>query len=315
MALIWAACGGFLKELFQHTGDLVFRTKERGEAVLSNPHAAQDAVCAGHRDRDTDFVFCALRNGEATCRACTQSKYEFRRDSTGAAARIEHQGAPATWHQRFPLSVKSVSRIDRLRAAFDRADRSQSNAVARRQFRPWTRCAGSEVCEFSSYPAGLDDVPKMLERSYDVVIIDLDSDPEYALELVESIGSEGVATVMVYSASCRSGAPGALHARRRARVSDASACARGDGGGAGAGGGAAAGRSGARRRPRASCWRFWAPRAAPARPCWPAILPWRWPRNRSQKTLLIDLDLPLGDAALNLGIVAEFSTIDALAGG
>jgi len=37
MALLWAACGGFMKELFQHTGDLVFRTKERGEAVLSNP--------------------------------------------------------------------------------------------------------------------------------------------------------------------------------------------------------------------------------------------------------------------------------------
>jgi prepilin peptidase CpaA len=37
MALIWAAYGGFLKELFQHTGDLAFRTKERGEAVLSNP--------------------------------------------------------------------------------------------------------------------------------------------------------------------------------------------------------------------------------------------------------------------------------------
>ena len=31
-----------------------------------------------------------------------------------------------------------------------------------------------------------------------------------------------------------------------------------------------------------------------------------------ENTLLIDLDLPLGDAALNLGIVAEFSTIDAL---
>jgi pilus assembly protein CpaE len=31
-----------------------------------------------------------------------------------------------------------------------------------------------------------------------------------------------------------------------------------------------------------------------------------------QKTLLIDLDLPLGDAALNLGIVAEYSTINAL---
>ena len=35
-------------------------------------------------------------------------------------------------------------------------------------------------------------------------------------------------------------------------------------------------------------------------------------QDPSQKTLLIDLDLPLGDAALNLGIIAEFSTIDAL---
>jgi pilus assembly protein CpaE len=31
-----------------------------------------------------------------------------------------------------------------------------------------------------------------------------------------------------------------------------------------------------------------------------------------QKTLLIDLDLPFGDAALNLGVSSEFSTVDAL---
>jgi prepilin peptidase CpaA len=37
MALAIAACGGFLKELFQHTGDLVFSAQDRGEAVLSNP--------------------------------------------------------------------------------------------------------------------------------------------------------------------------------------------------------------------------------------------------------------------------------------
>jgi prepilin peptidase CpaA len=37
MALAIAAWGGFLKELFQHTGDLMFGAKERGEAVLSNP--------------------------------------------------------------------------------------------------------------------------------------------------------------------------------------------------------------------------------------------------------------------------------------
>ena len=35
-------------------------------------------------------------------------------------------------------------------------------------------------------------------------------------------------------------------------------------------------------------------------------------QHPSQKTLLIDLDLPLGDAALNLGIISEYSTIDAL---
>jgi len=37
MALAWALCGGFLKELFEHTGDVVFSAKKRGEAVLSNP--------------------------------------------------------------------------------------------------------------------------------------------------------------------------------------------------------------------------------------------------------------------------------------
>jgi prepilin peptidase CpaA len=31
-------CGGFLGELFQHTGDLAFGSNaDRGEAVLSNP--------------------------------------------------------------------------------------------------------------------------------------------------------------------------------------------------------------------------------------------------------------------------------------
>jgi pilus assembly protein CpaE len=35
-------------------------------------------------------------------------------------------------------------------------------------------------------------------------------------------------------------------------------------------------------------------------------------QESGQSTLLIDLDLPLGDAALNLGIVAEYSTVNAL---
>jgi len=37
MALGIAAWGGFLKELFEHTGELVFSAQHRGEAVLTNP--------------------------------------------------------------------------------------------------------------------------------------------------------------------------------------------------------------------------------------------------------------------------------------
>lgn len=42
MALVWAACGGFLGELFSGAGDLVFSLKKRGlrphpELVLDNP--------------------------------------------------------------------------------------------------------------------------------------------------------------------------------------------------------------------------------------------------------------------------------------
>lgn len=39
----------------------------------------------------------------------------------------------------------------------------------------------------------------MLEQNYDVVIVDLDSDPDYAFDLVESICANGLTYVMVYS--------------------------------------------------------------------------------------------------------------------
>jgi pilus assembly protein CpaE len=57
---------------------------------------------------------------------------------------------------------------------------------------------GSVTREFSSYPE-LDDVPRLLETEYDVIIVELDSNPEYALELIENICSASPVTVMVYS--------------------------------------------------------------------------------------------------------------------
>ena len=52
--------------------------------------------------------------------------------------------------------------------------------------------------EFPAYPE-LDDVPRLLDSGFDVVIVELDSNPEYALELVENICGNGSVTVMVYS--------------------------------------------------------------------------------------------------------------------
>jgi pilus assembly protein CpaE len=171
--------------------------------------------------------------------------------------------------------------------------------------------AGNEVREFPSYPPSLDDVNRLLEQHYDVIIIDLDADPEYALELVESICVGGAATVMVYSEKSD---PDLLVRCMRAGAREfltipfdrnivAEALVRA-----------------AARRPVAKVTRKAAGRlltfiaakggsGATTIACNFAVA---LAQDPNQKTLLIDLDLPLGDAALNLGIVAEYSTINAL---
>jgi pilus assembly protein CpaE len=171
--------------------------------------------------------------------------------------------------------------------------------------------SGNDIREFPSYPPGLDDISRVLEQNYDVIIIDLDSDPEYALELVESIGATGGATVMVYSAKTdpdllmrcmRAGAREYLtYPFDRNIVAEALVRA-------------------AARRPLNKSTKKMAGRlltfigakggsGATTLACNFAVALAQEP---NQKTLLVDLDLPLGDAALNLGIVAEYSTINAL---
>jgi pilus assembly protein CpaE len=56
------------------------------------------------------------------------------------------------------------------------------------------------IQEFVSYPPDLVQVPAMLAKQFDVVLIDLDSDTEFALDLVAAINLAHSATVMVYSA-------------------------------------------------------------------------------------------------------------------
>lgn len=172
-------------------------------------------------------------------------------------------------------------------------------------------CPGNDVREFTSYPPGLDDVPRLLEQHHDVIIIDLDSDPEYALELVESIGANGTATVMVYSARAdaellvrcmRAGAREFLtlpfsHSTMAEALVRASA-----------------------RRPSAKTTKaaagrllvFTGAKGGSGVTTISSNFAVAMAQDSGESTLLIDLDLPLGDAALNLGIVAEYSTVNAL---
>jgi len=170
---------------------------------------------------------------------------------------------------------------------------------------------GGEVREFSSYPPALDNVPKMLERSYDVIIIDLDSDLEYALELVESICAEESATVMVYSAKAdqelvfrcmRAGAREFLFQPFDAgTIAEAlSRCS-------------SAPRPGTRRvkKPRGRLLPFLGVKGGSGVTTIACNFAITLGQESGQSTLLIDLGLPLGDAALNLGIITEFSTDNA----
>src|SRR5580658_10737223 len=58
---------------------------------------------------------------------------------------------------------------------------------------------GVQIREIPAYPAGLEELPRMLQPQPDVVIVDLDANPEYTLEILESISSFASSTVMVYS--------------------------------------------------------------------------------------------------------------------
>ncbi len=60
---------------------------------------------------------------------------------------------------------------------------------------------GLKLHEFSSFPPRLEDLPQRLAQAYEVVIIDVDSEPDYAFALVESLCASGRAYVMAYSAN------------------------------------------------------------------------------------------------------------------
>jgi len=59
---------------------------------------------------------------------------------------------------------------------------------------------GLRFKEFASYPPRLEDLPQALSQQYQVIVVDIDSNPDYAYKLIENICSTGRSYVMAYSA-------------------------------------------------------------------------------------------------------------------
>jgi Flp pilus assembly CpaE family ATPase len=173
-------------------------------------------------------------------------------------------------------------------------------------------CPGVTVREFSSYPTALDDVPRLLQRYFDVIIVDLDSDEEFALKLVAGICAETTSTVMVYTEKAdkelmvrcmRAGAreylllpfdQGTLSkALDRARIGLYS-------------------KNRPKQKAQADLLVFFGAKGGTGVTTIACNLAIALAQDPNRSTLLIDLAVPLGDAALNLGIAAEHSTDHAL---
>ncbi len=164
--------------------------------------------------------------------------------------------------------------------------------------------------EFSAYPE-LDEIPKIMEDGYDVVIVDLDSNSEYALDLIEAICARGTATVMVYSSRAdsellvrcmRAGAREFLTLPFSAGTI-----------------GEAMVRASVRRpthkpvkKSIGKLFVFLGAKGGSGVTTLACNFAVSLAHESTQTTLLIDLHLPLGDAALDLGITAQYSTINAL---
>jgi pilus assembly protein CpaE len=162
----------------------------------------------------------------------------------------------------------------------------------------------------SQYPA-FTQIPKLIDMNYDVVIVDLDSNPESALDVVENVCAASQATVMVYSSSAssdlmircmRAGAREFLHLPLGSSTV-AEALVR------------ASARSTTGRSPKKTDGRlcvFWGAKGGSGVTTIATNFAIAAAQESGERVLLLDLDLPLGDAVLNLGLTPQYSAVDAL---
>ena len=170
---------------------------------------------------------------------------------------------------------------------------------------------GSQTPELVTDPARLDDESMKIASKCNVVIVELDRDPDFALGLVQTICDHGAAMVMVYSSQAspdlvvRSMRAGAREFLRLPLDANAMADAMAQ---------VSARRKSARASEKADgeLYVFLGAKGGAGVTTLACNFAVALAEESKKNTLLIDLNLPLGDAAINLGIKAKYSTIDAL---
>lgn len=170
---------------------------------------------------------------------------------------------------------------------------------------------GIAVTEFSSFPPNLESVPQMLAQTYGVVIVDVDSEPDYAHALVENLCASGRTYVMAYTAKAdmkqavhfmRAGVrefftlpidPAEVSAALMRAVNRREAPPQGE-------------------KKAGKQFVFLGTKGGCGVTTLASNFALALAQESDANTLLIDLGLPLGDVAINLGIVTEYSVITAL---
>ncbi len=174
-----------------------------------------------------------------------------------------------------------------------------------------SRRPGLHFDEFTSFPPKLEDLPQMLAHAYDVVIIDADSEPDYAVALVENLCASGRTYVMAYSA--QADMKQAVHFMRAgvrefftlplelAEISSALS------------------RAFSRRtappqeeKKTGRLFVFLGTKGGCGVTTLASNFALALAQESDSNTLLVDLGLPLGDVGINLGIVSEYSIATAL---
>jgi pilus assembly protein CpaE len=172
-------------------------------------------------------------------------------------------------------------------------------------------CRGVQIREFISYPPGIENVSRMLGNNFNVVVVDLDSDANYAVDLVQSICSVGRATVIVYSSQAD---PDLLIRCMRAGTREYLVTPFEPGEMADALVRASALRTVVAEPKKAGgkLLVFLSAKGGSGVTTLACNYAVSLAQESQKKTLLIDLNLPLGDAAIDLGIKSQYSVINAL---